>query len=81
MLSIDIKTGRKNQIRVHMKDINHPILGDKKYGNKKSPVNRLMLHAGELVIINPKTKKKMTFVSEIPKSFELLFNEGKMKNE
>ena len=40
-----------------------------------------MLHAGELVIINPKTKKKMTFVSEIPKSFELLFNEGKMKNE
>ena len=81
MLSIDIKTGRKNQIRVHIKDINHPILGDKKYGNKKSPVNRLMLHAGELVIINPKTKKKMTFVSEIPKSFELLFNEGKMKNE
>lgn len=81
MLDINIKTGRKNQIRVHMKDINHPILGDKKYGNKKSPANRLMLHAGELVIINPKTKKKMTFISEIPKSFNLLFNEGKMKNE
>lgn len=78
MLNIDIKTGRKNQIRVHMKDINHPILGDKKYGNKKSPANKLMLHAGELVIINPKTKKKMTFVSETPKSFNLLFNEGKI---
>ncbi len=78
MLDINIKTGRKNQIRVHMKDINHPILGDKKYGNKKSPANRLMLHAGELVIINPKTKKKMTFISEIPKSFNLLFDERKI---
>ncbi len=78
MLNIDIKTGRKNQIRVHMKDINHPILGDKKYGNKKSPANRLMLHAGELVIINPKTKKKMTFISETPKSFNLLFDERKI---
>ncbi len=76
MLSIDIKTGRKNQIRVHMKDINHPILGDKKYGNKKSPLNRLMLHAGELIIINPKTKKKMEFISKTPKSFDLLFTEG-----
>lgn len=78
MLNIDIKTGRKNQIRVHMKDIDHPILGDKKYGNKKNPVNRLMLHAGELVIINPKTKKKMTFISETPKSFNLLFDERKI---
>ena len=76
MLSIDIKTGRKKQIRVHMKDINHPILGDKKYGNKKSPVNRLMLHAGELIIINPKTKKKMEFISKTPKSFDSLFTEG-----
>lgn len=75
MLNIDIKTGRKNQIRVHMKDIDHPILGDKKYGNKKSPVNRLMLHANMLVIINPKTKKKMEFISNIPKNFELLFKE------
>lgn len=75
MLNVDIKTGRKNQIRVHMKDINHPILGDKKYGNKKSPAGRLMLHAGELVIINPKTKKQMSFISKTPKSFNMLFEE------
>lgn len=75
MLDIDIKTGRKNQIRVHLSDINHPILGDKKYGNKKDHVKRLMLHAGELIIINPKSKKKMTFISEAPKSFNLLFDE------
>lgn len=75
MLDVEIKTGRKNQIRVHMKDINHPILGDKKYGSKKSPVNRLMLHAGVLTITNPKTKKKMEFICKAPKSFDLFFEE------
>lgn len=75
MLDIDIKTGRKNQIRVHMNDINHPILGDKKYGDKKSNFSRLMLHASILIIINPITKKKMEFVSDTPKSFDLLFKE------
>ncbi len=73
MLDIEIKTGRKNQIRVHMNDINHPILGDKKYGNNKSPINRLMLHANKLVVLNPKINKKMEFVSKIPKTFELFF--------
>lgn len=75
LLDIEIKTGRKNQIRVHMKDINRPILGDKKYGNKKSPANRLMLHADELILINPKNKKKMEFISKEPKVFDLLFEE------
>ena len=75
MLDIDIKTGRKNQIRVHMNDINHPILGDKKYGDKKSNFSRLMLHASILIIINPITKKKMEFVCDTPKSFDLLFKE------
>lgn len=78
MLDIDIKTGRKNQIRVHLSDINHPILGDKKYGNKKDHVKRLMLHASELTIINPKTKRKMEFICKVPKSFDLLFDEGKI---
>ena len=73
MLDIEIKTGRKNQIRVHMNDINHPILGDKKYGHKKSSFNRLMLHAYKLVVLNPKINKKMEFVSKIPKTFELFF--------
>ena len=71
MLSINIKTGRKNQIRVHMKDINHPILGDAKYGNDKK--NRLYLHANQLILINPKTKKEMEFLSSTPKSFDNLF--------
>lgn len=77
MLSIEIKTGRKNQIRVHMKDINHPILGDKKYGNKKNPLNRLALHASYLIIRDPYNNKIMEFKCKVPKSFELLFEERK----
>lgn len=77
LLNINIKTGRKNQIRVHMKDINHPIVGDKKYGTGKGPLNRLGLHANELEIIDPITKKKMCFISKIPKSFEILFDTNK----
>ena len=59
-----------------MKDINHPILGDKKYGIKDN-VKRLMLHADELILINPKTKKKMKFISNVPSIFENLFKEEK----
>lgn len=75
MLNIEIKTGRKNQIRVHLNDLGHSVLGDKKYGNKKSPLNRLALHSNSLIIIEPVTKKKMEFSAKIPKSFELLFKE------
>lgn len=73
MLDIEIKTGRKNQIRVHLNDIGNPILGDKKYGNIKSPLNRLTLHASYMLLINPKTKKQMEFICDIPKSFNNLF--------
>mgnify|MGYP000021532146 FL=1 len=75
MLDIEIKTGRKNQIRVHMSDIDTPIVGDKKYGNKKSHFKRLMLHAYNLEIINPKTKRKMNFLCDVPKTFNDLFKE------
>ena len=69
LVDIEIKTGRKNQIRVHMKDINHPIVGDKKYGIKDKS-KRLFLHSYNLTLINPKNKKKMEFNSNIPKEFD-----------
>ena len=74
MLDINIKTGRKNQIRVHMKDINHPIVGDKKYGSKKNPIRRLCLHAYLLEVIHPKTNRLMHFELDIPDSFIKLIN-------
>lgn len=70
MLEVLIDTGRKNQIRVHMKDIKHPIIGDKKYDSKMNPINRLGLHANKLVIINPQSKKVMTFETNIPRKFK-----------
>lgn len=66
LLDIDIKTGRKNQIRVQLKEINHPIVGDKKYGNKG---NKMYLCAYELSIVNPITKKLDTYKINIPSCF------------
>ena len=57
LLDIEILTGRKNQIRVHMASIMHPIIGDKKYGNKKSKAKRLLLNAYYLRIIHPINNK------------------------
>lgn len=71
LLDINILTGRKNQIRVHMKDINHPIVGDRKYGSNKNPIRRLGLHAYELQIINPITKKLIKFIDKMPKKFKI----------
>ena len=69
LLDINIKTGRKNQIRVHMKENNTPIIGDNKYGIKSK--GRMYLHAYKLEVINPKTNKKMIFETKIPKDFIL----------
>lgn len=71
MLDIEIKTGRKNQIRVHLKEIGNSIVGDKKYGSKLSPIHRMCLHAYKLII--KYENKEMIFESKIPESFNLLF--------
>ena len=67
LLEIKINTGRKNQIRVHMSDINHPIVGDKKYNAKTNPLKRLCLHAYSIKFINPINNKKYYFKTEDPK--------------
>lgn len=69
MLKILISTGRRNQIRCHMADIGHPILGDYRYKCKINPIDTLCLHANRLEIINPITKELMVFNSNIPKEF------------
>lgn len=69
MVKIHISTGRRNQIRCHMYDIKHPILGDTRYKAKSNPINRLALHANKLIITDPITKKEFTFISNIPLEF------------
>lgn len=71
-LRINIETGRKNQIRVAMKDLGHPIAGDKKYGALTNPFKRLGLHASVLKIIHPVTEKVVTFEAKIPRCFTLI---------
>ena len=71
ILKVLIDTGRKNQIRVALESIGHPIIGDSKYGSTKNPLRRMCLHASKLVLINPITHKEMEFVCNIPKEFDI----------
>ena len=69
MLSINIETGRKNQIRVALSSINHPIIGDKKYGEKDN-FDRLYLHANRLKMYYPEIKKDILFEVATPNEFK-----------
>lgn len=69
LLDININTGRKNQIRVHMKDINHPVVGDDKYGSDSKKETRLMLHAYELFLTHPVSGKILKFKAPVPPEF------------
>lgn len=69
LLELELDTGRKNQIRVHMHDLGHPISGDTKYGAEKSPLHRLTLHAKTLRFIHPITRQIMDFSSRVPGGF------------
>jgi 23S rRNA pseudouridine1911/1915/1917 synthase len=69
LLDILLVTGRKNQIRVHLADIGHPVAGDKKYGAQTDPLKRLGLHAYLLSFKHPITGNPMCFKSEMPERF------------
>lgn len=74
LVSINLKTGRKNQIRVQFSNIGNPIVGDKKYGIKKDPIGRMALHANYIKFIHPITKKEIEIDIDIPNSFINLVN-------
>lgn len=89
MLKLNLETGRKNQIRVHLSEMGTPILGDRKYnatsGEKKkadSPIGRLALHAKVLEFIHPITGETMRFETPVPREFNaFLINERKRVEE
>jgi RluA family pseudouridine synthase len=72
LLEIDLLTGRKNQIRVHLAERGCPVVGDRKYGIQEKGVKRLALHAAAITIVHPYTKEQMTFETPIPAYFEAL---------
>lgn len=73
LLDISIDTGRKNQIRVHMKELGHPVAGDKQYGARTNPIGRLCLHANELSFLHPVTGQPTTFTAKMPRDFNRVF--------
>jgi len=72
MLEVTLETGRKNQIRVHLSEAGHPIIGDKTYGSKVDPIGRLALHARILGFEHPETGKALRFEAPIPDEFRSL---------
>lgn len=72
LLEVQLETGRKNQIRVHMHDLGHPIIGDKKYGSQCNPIGRVALHAKSLRFKHPITGQMLHFESLIPEKFEYI---------
>ena len=73
LLKMSLRTGRKNQIRVHLQDIGYPIVGDKKYGSKVNPISRLGLHAQVLAFQHPVNGRELRFETSIPRKFQELF--------
>ncbi len=72
LLSLKLDTGRKNQIRVQLESLGHPIVGDKKYGSGQNPLRRMALHAYELSFIHPITSLRFEFKSLIPSKMKVL---------
>ena len=76
LLQVNIDSGRKNQIRVHMKDLGHNIVGDDKYGSLKDPIGRLGLHARKLVLKDPRNDKILTFTATGEDALKRVFEPG-----
>ena len=73
LVELKLETGRKNQIRVHMQDLDHPVCGDIKYGNGDNPIGRLCLHAFRLHFYHPITGEPLQFETPWPKAFTAIF--------
>ena len=73
MLEVTLETGRKNQIRAHLSEAGHPVIGDRMYGSTINPIDRLGLHAKLLGFRHPVTGKHLVFTAPTPPSFRKLF--------
>lgn len=72
LLEVKIETGRTHQIRVHMKHIGHPIIGDELYDESSPIINRQALHAFEFRCIHPRTGEEKDIKASIPSDMEAL---------
>lgn len=81
LVDLTLHTGRTHQLRVHLKHINHPIVGDMKYGlkNEKTNLNGQLLHAYHVEFIHPILNKKMNLYAKLPKYFIEFIKEKNLK--
>ncbi|MDZ7835924.1 MAG: RNA pseudouridine synthase [Alkalibacterium sp.] len=69
LLEVELETGRKHQIRVHLKEMGHPVAGDKLYDAETNPLKRLGLHATTLVFVHPGTEQTGPLHCRSPERF------------
>jgi|SRR6185312_4646504 len=74
LLKINLLTGRKNQIRVHLADLGHPLVGDVKYGKNTSTDKNLRLHSSSIEFTHPFSKRRVSFKAPVPGYFKNLIN-------
>lgn len=72
LLEVDLLTGRKHQIRVHLADVGHPVVGDQRYGKKKDTQKRLALHAKSICFFHPFNGERVIFETKPPAYFDKL---------
>lgn len=70
LVQCKLETGRTHQIRVHMRAINHPIIGDTLYGNISTAIDRQALHSHKIECIHPVSKEFLNFIAKLPKDME-----------
>lgn len=75
LLEVTLQTGKKNQIRVHLAEQGHPVVGDKKYGAHGNPAARLALHATSLTLQHPTRGERLQFKSPLPPRLSALMKE------
>lgn len=79
LLEVELETGRKHQIRVHLSESGHPVAGDERYGSRTDPAGRLALHAAHLTLTHPGTGQAMEFFSPMPGAFEDILKNDESK--
>jgi RluA family pseudouridine synthase len=80
LVEVTLITARKNQLRVHLADMGHPVVGDKKYGAQTDPLKRMAVHASFLAFPHPTTGEPMEFTLPMPQKFNRLLNPVKPRS-
>lgn len=81
LLELELWTGRKHQIRVHLAGIGHAVIGDRKYGKEDRDHTRLALHARSISFKHPFSRQQLTFEAQVPVYFNRLVGKVELKNE